>query len=87
MLSHHEDRRLREIEQRFEADDPALARMFRSHESPAKAHQRTAARIAVDLTGGITFTIGALAAVGVLIVLGMILIGTGVWLHLAARGA
>ena len=85
MLSHHEDRSLRAIEQWFESDDPALARMFRTHEEPAKFHQHQAARIAVDLAGGITFAIGALATVGVLVVLGTLLISVGVCLHLAAR--
>jgi len=85
MLSHHEDRSLRAIEQWFETDDPALARMFRTHEQPAKLHQRKAARVAVDLAGGITFAIGALAMVGVLVVLGTLLICVGVCLHLAAR--
>ncbi|MCT2584863.1 DUF3040 domain-containing protein [Actinophytocola gossypii] len=85
MLSHHEDRSLRAIEQWFESDDPALARMFRTHEEPAKLHQHRVARIAVGLAGGITFAIGALATVGVLVVLGTLLISVGVCLHLVAR--
>lgn len=86
MLSHDEDRHLRAIEQRLEADDPALAQMLRSHEPPPRAHQSRAARIAVDIVGGLTFALGALAAVGFLIVFGTILIATGVGMHVAARG-
>jgi hypothetical protein len=85
MLSHDEDRHLRAIEQWFEIDDPALARMLRTHQPPPQPHQRKAARIAVDLTGGLMFVLGALAAVGVLVVLGTLLISVGVGLHLAAR--
>lgn len=87
MLSHDEDRHLRAIEQWLETDDPALARMFRTHEPPVpdQLHQRRAARIAVDLAGGLTFVMGALLGAGVLVVLGTLLISVGVCLHLAAR--
>lgn len=85
MLSHDEDRHLRAIEQWFETDDPALTKMLRTHEPPEQVHQRKAARIAVDLAGGLTFTFGALVSVGILVVLGTLLISVGVCLHLAAR--
>ncbi|OLF18746.1 DUF3040 domain-containing protein [Actinophytocola xanthii] len=87
MLSHDEDRHLRAIEQWFETDDPALARMLRTHQPPPQLHQRRAARVAVDVVGGLMFVIGALAAAGVLVVLGTLLISVGVGLHLAARGS
>jgi Protein of unknown function (DUF3040) len=85
MLSHGEDRRLRAIEQWFEIDDPALARMFRAHEPPKRFHQRKAGRVTVDVIGAVTFLFGALVGAGVLIVLGTLLISVGVCLHLAAR--
>jgi hypothetical protein len=85
MLSHDEDRHLRAIEQWLETDDPALARMFRTHEPPTQPHQRKAARIAVDVAGGLTFVMGALLGAGVLVVLGTLLISVAVCLHLAAR--
>jgi hypothetical protein len=85
MLSHDEDRHLRAIEQWFETDDPALARMLRTHQPPPQLHQRKAARVAVDLAGGLAFVLGVLAAVGILVVFGTLLISIGVGLHLAAR--
>ncbi|HEY0452387.1 DUF3040 domain-containing protein [Actinophytocola sp.] len=86
MLSHHEDRQLRAIEQWFEESDPALTRMLRNYEAPGRNRQRTAARLAVDLTGAVLLTIGALTAVAVLVVIGFLMITVGVCLHLAARG-
>ena len=86
MLSHDEDRHLRAIEQWLEVDDPALAKMLRTHEPPPRAHRGKPARIAVNVTGGLVFAIGALTAVGALIVLGTMLIAAGVCMHVAARG-
>jgi len=85
MLSHDEHRHLRAIEQWFETDDPALARMFRDHDPPPRAHERRATRLAVDIVGGLVFTLGALTATGALILLGAVLLAAGVSLHLVAR--
>lgn len=85
MLSHDEDRHLQAIEQWFESDDPALARMLRTYEPPVRPHQRRSTRLAVDVTGGLFFALGALLSVGVMVALGTLLICVGVCLHLAAR--
>jgi hypothetical protein len=85
MLSHDEDRQLRAIEQWFEESDPRLTRMLRDHEAPERRKQRSAARFAVDLTGGLLFLIGAIAATTVLMVFGIIVLVGGACLHLAAR--
>lgn len=85
MLSHDEHRHLRSIEQWLETDDPALARMFRDHESPVSPHERRAVRLAVDAAGALIFTLGALTATGFLILLGVILIAGGVSMHIAAK--
>jgi Protein of unknown function (DUF3040) len=85
MLSHDEHRHLRSIELWLEADDPALARMFRTHEPPPLPHQRKGVRIAVDVVAAVTFILGALTGTGVLIFFGALMISTGVCMHLAAR--
>ncbi|MPZ85802.1 MAG: DUF3040 domain-containing protein [Actinophytocola sp.] len=86
MLSHDEDRQLRAIEQWFEESDPVFTRMLRNAEPPKPTHQRLAARIAVDVTGGVLFTIGALTATAGLLVIGLLAITIGACLHVAARG-
>lgn len=86
MLSHDEDRQLKAIEQWFEESDPRLSQMLRDHEAPERRRQRSAARFAVDMTGGLLFLIGAVAAVTVLMVFGIIVLVGGACLHLAARG-
>lgn len=86
MLSHHEDRELRAIEQWFEESDPALTRMLRTHEAPGPSRLRHAARIAVDVVGVALFFVGAVLGFPVLVVIGFLLIVGGVCLHLAADG-
>jgi uncharacterized membrane protein HdeD (DUF308 family) len=86
MLSHHEDRELRAIEQWFEESDPALTRMLRNYEAPARFRLRLTARIAIDVVGVALFLIGAITALPVLVVIGFLLIVVGVCLHLAAGG-
>jgi hypothetical protein len=85
MLSHDEDRQLKAIEHWFEESDPKLTQMLRAHEAPARRKQRSAARFALDLTGVLLFLIGAVAAVTVLMVFGIIVLTAGACLHLAAR--
>jgi predicted metal-dependent hydrolase len=85
MLSHDEDRHLRAIERWFEESDPQLTKMLREHEAPERRRQRSALRFAVDLTGGLLFLVGAIAAVAVLMVFGIIVLVGGACLHLAAR--
>ncbi len=84
MLSHHEDRQLRAIEQWFEESDPALTKMLRNYEAPEHNHFRLIARIAVDVLGAVLFILGAILAWPVLVVVGFLLIVVGVCLHLAA---
>lgn len=84
MLSHHEDRELRAIEQWFEESDPALTRMLRNYEPPGRTVLRTVLRIAVDLVGVALFVAGAILALPVLVVIGFLVIVVGVCLHLAA---
>ena len=86
MLSHHEDRELRAIEQWFEESDPALTRMLRTHEAPVRSGLRRAARIAVDVVGAALFMVGAVLGFPVLVVIGFLFIVVGVCLHLAAGG-
>jgi len=87
MLSHHEDRELRAIEQWFEEYDPALTKMLRNYETPPpRSPFRLAGRIAVDVIGATLFLLGATLTVPVLVVLGVLLIVVGVCLHLAAGG-
>jgi uncharacterized membrane protein HdeD (DUF308 family) len=86
MLSHHEDRELRAIEQWFEESDPALTRMLRNYEAPGRFRLRAVARIAIDVVGVALFLIGAITALPVLVVVGFLLIVVGVCLHLAAGG-
>ncbi len=86
MLSHHEDRELRAIEQWFEESDPALTRMLRAYEAPERSRLRLAARIAVDVVGVVLFLVGAVLAFPVLVVIGFLLVVVGVCLHLAAGG-
>lgn len=85
MLSHDEHRHLRAIEQWFETDDPALAKMLRSHEPPPRPYERRSVRLAVDMLGGVLFVVGALTATGAFILFGAILIAAGVSLHLSKR--
>jgi Protein of unknown function (DUF3040) len=82
MLSHHEDRQLRAIEQWFEESDPALTRMLRDYEVPRRS--QVLGRIAVDVIGGLLFLLGAVLVAPVLLVFGLLLITGGVCLHLAA---
>jgi Flp pilus assembly protein TadB len=84
MLSHHEDRELRAIEQWFEESDPALTRMLRNYEPPGRTVLRTILRIAVDVVGVVLFVVGAILALPVLVVIGFVVIVVGVCLHLAA---
>ncbi|HEV7647453.1 MAG TPA: DUF3040 domain-containing protein [Actinophytocola sp.] len=86
MLSHHEDRELRAIEQWFEESDPALTRILRNYEAPARFRLRFVARIAVDVIGVALFMVGAILAFPVLVVIGFLFIVVGVCLHLAAGG-
>jgi hypothetical protein len=85
MLSHDEDRHLRAIEQWFEESDPAFTRMLRNYEPPERRRRRAAVRVAVYLTGGLLFLIGAAAATAVLMVFGVLVLAAGACLHLAAR--
>jgi hypothetical protein len=85
MLSHDEDRHLKAIEQWFEESDPAFTRMLRNYEPPERHRQRTAGRVAVDITGGLLFLIGAVAASAILMVFGVLVLAVGACLHLAAR--
>jgi hypothetical protein len=84
MLSHHEDRELKAIEQWFEEFDPALTRMLRDHEMPRRSWLRLAGRIAVDVLGAVLFMVGAVLAFPPGVVVGVLLIVVGVCLHLAA---
>jgi hypothetical protein len=84
MLSHHEDRQLKAIEQWFQESDPRLSRMLRDHEAPEGRHGK-AARLAVDITGGMMFVLGALAATAVLMVFGLLVLAAGACLHMAAN--
>ncbi len=83
MLSHDEDRHLREIERWFEESDPAFTRMLRDHQPPQRRRLRSAGMIAVDVTGALLFLIGAAAASAVLMVFGILTLGIGASLHLA----
>jgi len=83
MLSHDEDRNLREIERWFEESDPAFTKMLRNHEPPEHGRLRSMGRIAVDLTGGLLFLIGAFAASAIIMVFGILTLGVGACLHLA----
>lgn len=85
MLSHDEDRQLRAIEKWFEESDPAFTRMLRNYEPPEHGRQRSAVRIAVYLTGGLLFLIGAAAATAILMVFGVLVLTVGACVHLAAR--
>ena len=85
MLSHDDDRHLKAIERWFEESDPKLTRMLRDHEAPERRRQRRAATFAIDMTGGLLFLIGAIAAVAALMVFGIIVLVGGACLHLAAR--
>jgi hypothetical protein len=85
MLSHDEDRHLRAIEQWFEESDPELSRMLRNHEAPENQRWQSIGRIAVDVTGGLMFLIGAVAATAVLMVFGVLVLTLGACLHLAAH--
>lgn len=84
MLSHHEDRQLKAIEQWFQESDPRLSRMLRDHEAPKPRHGK-AARVAVDITGGMMFVLGALAAAAALMVFGLLVLAAGACLHMAAN--
>jgi Flp pilus assembly protein TadB len=86
MLSHHEDRELRAIEQWFEESDPALTRMLRDYEAPRRFHQRLIVRLCVDVLGALLFVLGALLDLPVLVVFAFVVIVAGVCLHLAAGG-
>jgi Flp pilus assembly protein TadB len=86
MLSHHEDRELRAIEQWFEESDPALTRMLRTHEAPGRSRLRLVARIVVDVVGATLFFVGAVLGFPVLVVIGFLFVVVGVCLHLAAGG-
>lgn len=85
MLSYDEHRQLRAIEQWFEESDPQLTQMLRAHEAPNAARQRKALRAAVDVTGGMMFVVGALAATATLMVFGILVLAAGACLHMAAR--
>ncbi|MFI7679098.1 DUF3040 domain-containing protein [Actinophytocola sp. NPDC049390] len=85
MLSHDEDRHLREIERWFEESDPAFTKMLRDHQPPPRRHLRSAARVAVDVTGALLFVVGAAAASAVLMVFGILTLAVGACLHLAGR--
>lgn len=85
MLSHDEDRQLRAIQQWFEESDPRLTKMLRDHEPPERGRQRKAARVAVDLTGGLLLLFGLVAATVAVMVLGILVLAAGTCLHLAAR--
>jgi hypothetical protein len=85
MLSHDEDRHLQEIERWFEESDPAFTRMLRDHKPPPHDRLNSAGRVAVDIVGGLLFVIGAVAASAILMVFGILLLGVGACLHLAAH--
>ena len=85
MLSHDEDRHLREIERWFEESDPAFTRMLRDHQPPQQRRLRSAARVAVDVTGAVLFVAGAAAASTILMVFGILALGIGACLHLAGH--
>ncbi|TDV46088.1 DUF3040 domain-containing protein [Actinophytocola oryzae] len=85
MLSHDEDRQLRAIQEWFEASDPRLTQMLRDHEAPERRKHRRIGRVAVDVTGGLLFLFGLVAAIASFMVLGILVLGAGACLHLAAR--
>lgn len=84
MLSHHEDRELKAIEQWFEEFDPALTRMLREHDMPRRSRRRLAGRVAIDVLGVALFLFGAVLAFPLAVVLGVLLIMVGAALHVAA---
>lgn len=83
MLSHDEDRQLKAIEQWFEESDPAFTRMLRAHQPPERRRQRKAGLIALDLSGGLIFLIGAVVGTAVLMVFGVLVLGVAACLHLS----
>ncbi len=85
MLSHDEDRRLREIERWFEESDPAFTKMLRDHEPPQRWLWRSATGVAVDVTGALLFVAGAAVASAILMVFGILTLGIGACLHLGGR--
>lgn len=85
MLSHDEDRRLREIERWFEESDPAFTKMLRDHEPPQRRRWRSTTRVAVDVTGALLFVAGAAVASAILMVFGILTLGIGACLHLGGR--
>ena len=85
MLSHDEDRHLRQIERWFEESDPAFTRMLRDHTAPKNSRWQSAGRVALDVTGALVFVGGAAAASAILMVLGILVLGIGACLHLTAH--
>lgn len=85
MLSHDEDRHLREIERWFEESDPAFTKMLRAHAAPERSRWQAVGRIAIDVTGALLFVGGAAAASAMLMVFGVLLLGIGACLHLTAH--
>jgi hypothetical protein len=85
MLSHDEDRHLREIERWFEESDPAFTKMLRDHEAPKRTRWQTVGRVALDVIGALVFVGGAAAASAILMVFGILLLGVGACLHLTAQ--
>ncbi|MGH3756212.1 DUF3040 domain-containing protein [Actinophytocola sp.] len=87
MLSHHEDRELKAIEQWFEESDPVLTRMLRDHDASRHRHlPAAAARVAIDIVGAAMFIAGAVLSQPIIIVIGFLLIVLAVGLHLATGG-
>lgn len=86
MLSRYERRRLREIENWFETNDPTLVDYVRPAEQPSLDWQ-CRLLVAAAAIGVLIFLLGLLLAVPSALLLGLLLGIGGFWLHSCRRKA
>lgn len=86
MLNRHERQQLTAIERWFEQSDPSFARSFQDQE-PSPSLNRRSSRIALDVGGGVLFTLAVLTAQPMLFLLSIAVITAAVTMHVKASGA
>jgi Protein of unknown function (DUF3040) len=83
-LSEEERRRLRELEQELEEDDPALARRLRRHGARDRSGARKVYGLLAVVAGFAVIIAGVATQLTVLGVVGFLLAGTGAYLFIDA---
>jgi len=85
MLSHHDRSELAKIEHSLELTDPELAAMLRDGKRPPSGVFRTVLLFSLDVLAVVLLVTGLVVADPALILLALLALAGGVWMHAARR--